>query len=143
MSTSGLIIRDLPGIATLEDKLLLYRGQYEGAEDDFAGKVAYELFGVTASDVANAYAAEENDLFTRWEWTDDETVGGMLALGVDFRDERGQPLRCTLPLAGAVEIAVKGIAGRVPDPNKAALDRLASNLERDRDAFMARKRARR
>lgn len=141
MTETNLVIRDLPGIAGVEDKLLLYRGQYEGIEEDLVEKVALKLFDISRIEVADAYEVHE-DLFTAWDMTDDETVGAMLALGVDFRDERGQPLRCTLPLSGAVEIAVKGIAGRLPDPNTAALDRLTSNLEREREAFMARKRKR-
>ena len=134
-----LIIRDLPGIDRLEDKLLLYRNRYEGIEEDFSEKAALELFGVSQADVGHAWCLQA-DLFTAFELTDDETMDAMLKLGIDFSDARGQPLRCTLYLAPAAELAARGIAGHLPDQDQAALNRISSNLEREREAFMSRKR---
>jgi hypothetical protein len=134
-----LIIRDLPGIASLEGRLLLYRNRYEGIEQDFCEKAALELFGVSQADVGHAWCLQA-ELLTAFELTDDETMDAMLTLGIDFSDERGHPLRCTLYLAPAVELAVRGIAGHLPDEGEAVLKRIASNLEREREAFISRKR---
>lgn len=138
MTKQNLIIRDLPGIADLEVNLLIQRKAYDGIENDLAERAARELFGTWWEDLADFY--ERDDLLTTYEMTDDETMQEMLSIGVDFSDTRGHPLRCTLLLAASAEIAAKGIAGHLPDQGQATLDRIASNLERERDAFIGRKR---
>jgi hypothetical protein len=141
MTRQLLIIRDLPTIADLEVDLLLRRNQYDGVERDLAEAVARKLFGTWWSDVVDVY--EHHDyLMTGWAMTDEETLQAMLTIGIDFSNTRGHPLRCTLLLAGPAEIAARGIAGHLPDQGQAALDRMASNLVREREAFMARKRKR-
>ena len=137
MTQQNLIIRDLPGVADLEVDLLLRRNEYDGVEQDLAERVALKLFGVWSIE-DNCELAD--DMLTAWVMADDETMEAMLTLGIDFSDTRGHPLRCTLLLAGPAEIAVRGIAGHPPDQSKAVLDRMTSNLERERDAFIARKR---
>ena len=139
VTAPALLIRDLPGIDRLEDKLLLYGKQREGIEDDLTAPVALRLFGVSAAQIADAYEEHDN-LFTAWENTDDETLLLMLTLGIDFTDARGQPLRCTVHLAPAAEIAARGIAGKVPNPAQIELDRMASKMEQERDAYMKRRR---
>ena len=136
MTEQSLIVRDLPGIADLEVDLLLRRNEYDGVERDLAEKMARELFGTWWLDDHD----ERDDLLTSWMMADDETMQAMLTIGVDFSDERGHPLRCTLLLAGPAEIAARGIAGQMPDQSQAVLDRMAFNLEREREAFIARKR---
>lgn len=130
-----VIIRDLPGIAGLEVNLLMQRKAYEGIEEDLAGEVARKLFGVWIYESHEIYT-EHQDLFTSWELADDEAMAQLMTLGIDFSDERGNPLRCTRWLAASAEVAARGIAGHLPDN----LDQFASNLERDRDAFIASKR---
>jgi hypothetical protein len=68
-------------------------------------------------------------------------MGVLLGLmGLDFSDERGQPLRCTKHLARAAEAAAMGIAGRLPDGKAAELEKFEDGLTRDREAFLAKKR---
>lgn len=134
-----LVIRDLPGIADLEIDLVFRRNDYDGVQEDLAGAAAMKLFGVALADLDQLYERHV-DLLTSYEMADDETVAAMLTIGIDFSDARGHPLRCTLLLAGPAEVAAKGLAGYMPGSDKASLDRITANLERDRDAFIANKR---
>ncbi len=131
-----LIIRDLPGIADLEVKLLLERNAYDGAAEDFCKDEALKLFGVWVTNESEIFEQHIEKLFTGLSLFDDEVMAAFRTLGIDFSDERGQPLRCILGLAITVEMAARGIAGRLPDTT----EQFANKLERDRDAFMARRR---
>ena len=137
LSHSNLIIRDLPCIADLEVKLLLERNAYDGAVEDFCKAASLKLFGIWVTEDSEIVELHYNKLSRIFDLADDEVMTRMLALGVDFSNERGQPLRCTLGLAASAEVAARGIAGHLPNQS---IDRFASNLERDRDAFMAKSR---
>lgn len=137
---SVLIVRSLPGIADLEVDLLMRRNEYDGIEEDLAWSVARKLFGLVWDDVYRVWDQHGDSLITRFELADDETMNSMLQLGVDFSDDRGNPLRCTNLLAAFAEIAARGLAGHLPDPEAAALDQAAASLARERDAFIASKR---
>lgn len=132
---TSLIIRDLPDITGLEVDLLFHRKAYEGIEEDLSKHVAEKLFGVWIAQWDDIYS-DHPELFNSWELADDEAMVLLMTLGVDFSDDRGNPLRCTRWLAASAEVAARGIAGRLPDN----LDQFASSLERDRDAFIASKR---
>lgn len=134
-----LIIRDLPGIADLEVKLLLERNAYDGAAEDFCKAAALKLFGVWVTEESEIFEQAREATFANHELADDEVMDVMMSIGIDFSNASGNPLRCTLGLAMSAEFAARGIAGHLPDQNA---DQFASNLERDRDAFMAKRRAR-
>ena len=72
--------------------------------------------------------------------SDDEIVEYLLGLGVDLRDAKGHPLRCTRLVAIQAECAAKGIIGRLPDREARSLTRFEESIEKDRDDFLRRKR---
>lgn len=133
-----LIVRDLPGIVELEVKLLLERNAYDGAAEDFCKETALKLFGVWVTEESEIFEQTREATFASHGLADDEVMVVMMSLGIDFSDASGNPLRCTRGLAMSAEFAARGIAGKLPDQNT---DRFAFNLERQRDAFMARKRS--
>lgn len=84
---------------------------------------------------------DHEDQYDTAEATDDEAVERLLALGLDFRDGKGQPLRCTKLFCRQAEAAAKGIMGRMPDCAAAGLESWAKALERDAIKHMSRKRS--
>lgn len=160
-----LRIIDLPGVRELEDRLLIYSGD-QGRCEDLAALVSHSIFGIAdrntrfeaPSDLASEmhYSVLARIEAGRLEYeheanfgagddlTDDEIVEVMDDLGFDFRDDRGQPLRCTKLLCRAAEAAAKGIAGgRMPERSEAELTRFEDMLKRSRSDFLAAKRPRR
>lgn len=161
---SPLRIRMLPGFQAIEDKLLLYssmRGalppEIEKAVDD----LSLSTFGVVATqtefafpdhyqslpiysdelrEIEDAYY-EFEERFDTSDATDDEAVDTLLGLGLDFRDERGLPLRCTKLFMRQAEAAAKGIVGRLPSRGDAEVAQWKTNLEQEADLYMRRKRA--
>jgi hypothetical protein len=73
--------------------------------------------------------------------TDDQMMAVLAMMGLDFSDERGQPLRCTKHLVRVAEAAARGTAGKLPDREAAELEKFEDALTRDREAFLARKRS--
>jgi hypothetical protein len=71
--------------------------------------------------------------------TDDEVVEILRPLGLDFTDERGQPLRCTRLMAVQAEVAARGIAGKMPNQADISLTQWEDKLARDAEAFKTRK----
>lgn len=137
--TEMLRLIEIPAIRTLEDKLLLgttLHGPLPHTLDEPIRETSLAVFGIVENDTyfmlpANFNSLPENspergkveesywDFEERFEldedFTDDEMVETLLRLGVDMRDERGLPLRCTKLLYRQAEAAAKGIAGRLPD----------------------------
>jgi hypothetical protein len=74
--------------------------------------------------------------------TDDETLEVLARFGLDFSDDRGQPLRCTKLLSRAAEFAAKGIKGKLPDRGEVQLAKFEESLTQQRDAYLANKRKR-
>jgi hypothetical protein len=156
-----IVMRSQEAVRILERRLLIGRDSHgnpaPGIEDPFS----QDVFGIVPSETwvylpanydelplherlkADAAYDEHEDQFKTDDMTDDEAVEHLLMLGLDFRDERGFPLRCTKILARAAEAAAKGICGaRLPDREAAALEIFSSALQRDAAAFQARKRGR-
>lgn len=146
-----LVIRDLPGLMDLEGKAILY-----GLDDldQMAAKLTARHFHIEVGDLASAeigvpeldiedarvaYTEYPRHLITSY-LADDEITSVMLEHGVDFRDSRGQPLKCIHLLAGAVEAALKGIAGQLPEPGAFDPDSAKAKLDADVRAFLSRKR---
>lgn len=150
-----IVMRHLPLVLELENQLILRsdsRGRtVPGIEDRYIER----LFGVQRGDTFRWYPDDFDDLpaneqnridaeidayeeqfETGSDLTDDETVEVLLKVGLDFRDERGHPLRCTKFLARQAEAAARGLCGRLPDVEQAEADRFGSKLAAEAEAFM-------
>lgn len=82
----------------------------------------------------------EEQFETGDDLTDDETCVVLSRLGLDFSDERGNPLLCTKRLSRCAEAAAKGIRGTMPDKESVALEKLENSFAREAEAFLAKKR---
>lgn len=160
-------VRDLPGVEALEAKLLLYaprRGPLPDRLLDEVNAVSQQLFGITQQETEfrwpddyprndetyDPWAPEiieterrykEHELrFKTTDLTDEEALILLRGLGLDFSDERGHPLRCTMLLSRPAEAATRGIAGKLPDAVAAKEGRWEKELTEAREAFMASKR---
>lgn len=145
---------DLPGFQRIEDKLCIYtptRGALSPEMDAMIDDLSTATFGITANDtlfelpenysrlpewsderiqIEDRYYDHE-DQYETAEATDDEAVAILLLRGFDFRDARGQPLRCTLHFSRQAEAAAKGIKGRMPDRAAAGLESWTKKLEQE------------
>lgn len=72
--------------------------------------------------------------------SDDEAVEILLRLGLDFRDERGFPLRCVRLFRRQAEAAAKGIVGNMPECEAVSLKQWETTLEADARSFLKRRR---
>jgi hypothetical protein len=61
-------------------------------------------------------------------------------MGLDFSDDRGQPLRCTQRMCRVAEAAVKGIKGKLPDMGSIGLVQWEEKLKQESENFLAKKR---
>jgi hypothetical protein len=165
--TVPIRMRDLPVVMDLERKLLLYsptRGPTSQQVERFVSDASRELFGITRRDTefdCPDELVEEDEFEAPWCYeiseterqrrefeqrfktsgvSDVEAVAILLQYGLDFRDEVGHPLRCTMRLCRQAEAAAKGIAGKLPDVAAAEEKRLADKLEQEAEAFMASRR---
>lgn len=153
----------LPGFQGIEDKLCIYtptRGALSPEIDTMIDELSVATFGITAKDtrfelpenygrlpewsderieVEDRYN-EHEDQYETAEATDDEAVAILLLRGFDFRDARGQPLRCTLHFSRQAEAAAKGIKGRMPDRTAAGLESWTKKLEQEAKLHLQRKR---
>lgn len=157
-----LAIRKLDGIAEFENKLLLNpprNGEIASELHDYFDRLSVNLFGITRGDThfkfpANFHnltegtaewwqiqssADEHEDQFLTDYRADDEAVSTLLMMGVDFRDDRGDPLRCTKLFGRQVTAAVLQIGGRLPDADVVGLKNWESKLESDAKLHLARK----
>ncbi|TWG90999.1 hypothetical protein L598_006200000100 [Mesorhizobium sp. J18] len=156
-------VLDLPGFQEIEDKLCIYtptRGALPPEMDAMIDDLSTATFGITANDtlfelpenysrlpewsderieIEDRYYDHE-DQYETAEATDDEAVAILLLRGFDFRDARGQPLRCTLHFSGQAEAAAKGIKGRMPDRAAAGLESWTKKLEQEAKLHLQRKR---
>jgi hypothetical protein len=151
---------DLPGVRDLERRLLLYGDDPHRVEDEVA-HVARQLFGIDHQDTdfkvpeeywgysensiergrINAlYRIHEEQFETGEHLTDDEAMVILGRLGLDFSDDRGQPLRCTKLMSRPAEAAARGISGKMPDRDVAGLTQWEDALKRDSEAFLTKKR---
>jgi len=160
-----LLVRTLDGIAEFETKLLLNpprNGEIAPELEVYFEKLSRKLFGITRDETRFKFPANFDALIEGTEewWkiqssadeyeyqfitdynADDEAVSTLLMLGVDFRDERGDPLRCTKLFGRQVTAAVMKIMGRLPDADALGLKNWESMLEKDAQMHLARKRKR-
>ncbi|MGO7836511.1 hypothetical protein [Rhizobium johnstonii] len=162
IGASLLRIRDLEGVAELEDKLLLNpprNGKASPQLTEHIDHLSIKLFGITEEETHFKYpdnfesliegmpewwnvqsrANEFEDRFSTGEMTDDEAVLALLVLGVDFRDERGDPLRCTKFLCRQVEGALFKVMGHLPDVEELGLKTWESKLQKEAQLHLCRK----
>lgn len=154
---------DLRGFDLLERQLLLYaprRGEVLSPTlETMISALSVETFGITARgtefvfphdyesmhalsparDRADRAFEAHEDRFETTHATDDETVDILKPLGLDFSDDRGFPLRCTMYFRRQAEAAAKGIAGHMPDVTALSVDRFENNLAAQVRAFIAKK----
>jgi hypothetical protein len=155
-------ILDLPGFRNLEDKYLIYsgpKGQPPHGVEEIAERLSLETFGIRVTDTDLPYPAD----YDSWPWdsdrhrefeearerhdeqfetldaSDEEAVEILLGLGIDFRDELGNPMKSVSLFCLQAEAAVKGIAGRLPDRNTVNEKRMTMKLEDEAKAFLAKK----
>ncbi|WP_407048160.1 hypothetical protein [Methyloraptor flagellatus] len=132
-----LAIRDLPGCLDVESSLILYSGragEISPRSESCIDQFAFRNFGISL-DEASAYFSD-GELETDYEMTDDEVVEYMLKINVDFRCVKGQPLRCTRSLARVVELAARGLTGRMPDLEEIALTKSEEKLRYESFQFL-------
>ncbi|WP_457584572.1 hypothetical protein [Ensifer canadensis] len=157
-----LVMRKLDGIAEFEIKLLLNpprNGEIAPELEDYFDRLSTKLFGITRDDTYFKFpsnfdsliegteerwriqsgANEYEDQFVTDHNADDEAVSTLLILGVDFRDDRGDPLRCTKLFGRQVTAAVMKIMGRLPDAETLGLKSWERKLEKDAQLHLARK----
>lgn len=154
---------ELPGFQEIEDKLWLYtptRGVFTPELDAHINDLSLRTFGIVGNDtlfnLPDGYSQlpawsderieiedryyDHEDQYDTADATDDEAVDSLLVLGLDFRDRKGQPLRCTKLFCRQAEAAAKGILGKMPDRTVAGLDSWANKLEREAREHMSKKR---
>jgi phenylpropionate dioxygenase-like ring-hydroxylating dioxygenase large terminal subunit len=147
---------DLPGIRKLEDSLLFNgfpRCVLSPETEQLALDLSIELFGITQSqtefNVDDYWDCDDEEFeqkrlkHLRWFATtdlpDEDKVQALLHLGLDFRDDRGGPFRCTRLLSGQAEAAAKGVMGKLPDQASANLNRWANNLQKDAEDYLTKR----
>jgi hypothetical protein len=155
-------IRNIPAVKRLEDQLLLYSSHRGSPPPGIEDNVSRELFGIVATDTFYELPKNYESLdelseeryqidlaFNRYEskfkaehLSLDDTVEYLLSLGLDFRDEHGQPLRCIMLLRRQAEAAAKKIFGKLPDLAAGKSEAWAEALQRETELFIARKRGR-
>lgn len=157
-------VLDLPGFQEIEDKFCIYtpiRGALSPEMDAMIEGLSRATFGITANDtlfelpenysrlpewsderieIEDRYSDHE-DQYETAEATDDEAVAILLLRGFDFRDARGQPLRCILHFSRQAEAAAKGIKGKMPDRAAAGMESWTKKLEQEARLHLQRKRA--
>lgn len=162
IGASLLSIRNLEGVRELESKFLLNpprNGEVTPQLAEYIDRLSTKFFGITEEDTHFKYpdnfenliegmpewwrvqsrANEFEGRFSTGQMTDDEAVLALLVLGVDFRDERGDPLRCTKFLCRQVEGAVRRVMGHLPDAEELGLKTWENRLQKEAHLHQARK----
>jgi len=155
-----LIMRLLPEIVILEQRLLLSRDSRGRFPPGLGDSVSAHLFGVQINNVAFeepvlGHYALDDERELHWAWRDfedqfeikdhlapEEVVTILIErYNIDFRDDRGAPLLCTKLLGRQAEAGAKGLCGgRLPDRGEVAVAKFASSLQADAEAFLRKKR---
>lgn len=157
VGTTPIRLTALRSIQLLDERILVQSWRRDalpaGADDyiDLTTKDIFDntydstLYRATGKDADMEYFAKEqhDSQFQTDDMSDDQIVAYFLPLGLDFRDDRGHPLRCTIFIARQAEAAVKGISGRLPETTQAEQRSWEENLPRDASKFMRDKAQRR
>lgn len=107
---------DLPGVSALETKALMKPGYADPARRDEFPEVdacLSEVFGLTGDQAEAAERPEDWDGIERLSPL--EQLDSFEAEGWDVRDAKGRPLRMLAQMAEPLALAMRGVAGRLPD----------------------------
>lgn len=107
---------DLPGVADLEAKALMKPGYADPTRRDEFPEVdacLTAIFGLTGDEAEAVDRPEDWDDIERLSPHDQAEV--FEAEGWDVRDARRRPLRMLAQMAGPLALALRGVAGRLPD----------------------------
>jgi len=107
---------DLPGVADLEAKALMKPGYADPLRRDEFPEVdacLTELFGLTGAEAEEAQRPEDWDGIERL--SPREQADLFEAEGWDVCDAKGRPLRMLGQMAEPLALAVRGVAGRLPE----------------------------
>lgn len=136
-----IILREQPEVMNLETDIMVYRpilGEFPAQLEMSVDRVSKSLFGVTGHEVD--YELLGKPLETTGV-DDQRAVDILLGHGLDFRDERGQPLRCVGFLKKQAEAAALGLLGKLPEPRQLDLARWGQSLEQAAREWKKRKSA--
>lgn len=129
MAEPKYLLRDLPGVAELEDLLRRIEAEknpewtpLRDGLDDKVDRLSRNLFGVTAEDTNNlpsTFATNIIGFDARWnawinEFYDGDEPYDLAALGWDLNDAAGDELKCADYFYDQIVAAHKGLMGRLP-----------------------------
>lgn len=107
---------DLPGVSDLETKALMKPGYADPSRRDEFPEVdacLVAIFGLTAEQAEDAARPDDWDRIERLLPQDQADV--FEAEGWDVRDARRKPLRMLAVMAEPLALAMRGVAGSLPD----------------------------
>jgi hypothetical protein len=123
---------DLPGVSDLEAKALMKPGYADPTRRDEFPEVdacLSDVFGLTGDEAEGAARPEDWDGIERLPPL--EQIDAFAAEGWDVRDAKGRPLRMLAQMAEPLALAMRGVAGRLPDAP------FVPELAEERDAWGA------
>ncbi len=107
---------DLPGVSDLESKALMkpgYADPTRGDEFPEVDEVLTAVFGLTSEQAEDAARPDDWDSVERLSPQDQADV--FEAEGWDVRDAKKKPLRMLAVMAEPLALAMRGVAGALPD----------------------------
>jgi len=107
---------DLPGVSDLETKALMKPGYADPSRRDEFPEVdacLVAIFGLTAEQAEDAARPDDWDRIERLSPQDQADV--FEAEGWDVRDAKRKPLRMLAVMAEPLALAMRGVAGNLPD----------------------------
>ncbi len=134
-------LRDLPGIADLEDKALMkprYADVDARTEFPEIDACSLALFGITADDAEEVARPEGWDRIERRPLR--EQVDAFEAEGWDVTDAKRRPLRMFGHFNEQLWLAVRGVAGTLPFAPEVEPDARKSSLAGEAAAFLRNRR---
>jgi hypothetical protein len=154
-----LRIRNLPDLPKVEDRLRLYEtGRNLSAESEvLLDQFCRANFGIGLT-IDFPWPKNFDDLPPDEQWeienlveefdamfetngaSPEEAAAILLKYQIDFTDEYGRPLLCTEHLMRPVEVAAKGIQGKIPNPIEVDAGKWEASLEKQAAKFKAERR---
>ena len=134
-------LRDLPGIADLEDKALMkprYADVDARTEFPDIDACSLALFGITADDASDVIRPEGWDRIERKPVRDQ--VEAFEAVGWDVTDAKRRPLRMLGHFNEQLWLAVRGVAGALPFQHEVEPDARKSSLAGEAATFLRNRR---
>ncbi len=107
---------ELPGVAELETRALMKPGYADPTRRDEFPEVdacLSDVFGLTGDQAEAAVRPDDWDGIEHLSPL--EQVDAFAAEGWDVRDAKGRPLRMLAQMAEPLALAMRGVAGRLPD----------------------------